>query len=180
MTKPKPKTLSPQERLAGAVESMNPDLRERLRQHMLSYLHTDLLCYREPVDKQLAERQAELWDPVLKLAERRFGMPIVTVSGIRPVRQEDKLESKLADYLEKLSDTKLVVLQSLVGVLGSWMLAIALIEGEINADQAIGAAFLDEHYQQLRWGMDEEMADRQAAVAGEVEAASQFLLLAKQ
>lgn len=180
MTKPKPKILSPEERLIGATETITPEIREKLKSHVLSYLHTDLLCYREPTDRQLAERQTEQWDPVLKFIEARFGVAIVIVHGVRPVRQDDKLEPKVAGYLDALADSRLVALQALVGVLGSWMLAVALVEGEITAQQAIAAAFLDEHYQQLRWGADEEMAERQGEIAHEVEAISQFLLLAKR
>ena len=60
---------------------------------------------------------------------------------------------------------------------GSLVIALALLEGRLNADQAFAASQLDESFQIEAWGEDTEQAKRRAALAAEIVAAARFVSL---
>ena len=57
---------------------------------------------------------------------------------------------------------------------GSLVIALALLEGRLDAAEAFAAAQLDESFQIEAWGEDAEQAERRAALAGEIAAAARF------
>ena len=60
---------------------------------------------------------------------------------------------------------------------GSLVLALAMADRRIAADQAFAAATIDETYQAEKWGMDSEAEKRLKRHAEELSAAERFLSL---
>jgi len=60
---------------------------------------------------------------------------------------------------------------------GSLVIALALLEGCLDAGEAFAVAQLDESFQIEAWGEDAEQAERRAALAADIEAAAQFISL---
>ncbi len=60
---------------------------------------------------------------------------------------------------------------------GSLVIALALVEGRIDAETAFAASQLDESFQIEFWGEDAEQAQRRQALAADIGAAAQFLAL---
>ena len=58
---------------------------------------------------------------------------------------------------------------------GSLVIALALVEGRLDADAAFAASQLDESFQIEAWGEESEQADRRQALAADIAAAAQFL-----
>lgn len=165
----------PLTRLAFALGELTDEMRKKLRAHMLSYLHTDALCYREEKITELRERQKELWDPYLAWISGKTGVAYRVVDGIRPALQEEALHTALENYIATLPDAALVATNELVSDLGSLILALAVHHDPSIAPAAVKAAFLEEEYQQDRWGVDEEALDIRAQVERDVRATAQFL-----
>ena len=58
---------------------------------------------------------------------------------------------------------------------GSALLALALLRGELDADQVWAAAHVDEDWNIEKWGLDEEVAARRAARLVDFRAAAGLL-----
>jgi chaperone required for assembly of F1-ATPase len=74
-------------------------------------------------------------------------------------------------------DFALTALHVATAACGSLIVALALLEGELDAQQAFAASQLDESFQIEGWGDDPEQTERRAALATEIAAAAQFLAL---
>ena len=87
--------------------------------------------------------------------------------------------SLLACVVEGLDDMMLAGLQNATSALGSLVLALALMEGRVSAEEAYAAAQLDETFQIEQWGEDAEATARRAALKADILATRRFLDLVK-
>jgi chaperone required for assembly of F1-ATPase len=74
-------------------------------------------------------------------------------------------------------DFSLTALQTATAACGSLVIALALLEGHLDAAEAFAASQLDESFQIEAWGEDKEQAERRAALAAEIQAAARFITL---
>jgi chaperone required for assembly of F1-ATPase len=167
----------PLTRLAGATIDRSTAQRDAVVQQVTDYAGTDLVCYRAAHPPALAVRQQAVWQPLIDWAARRYGAPLVVTTGIVPARQP---AASLAAYIEAVAghdDFSLTALHAATAACGSLVIALALLEGRLDADQAFVASQLDESFQIEAWGEDTEQASRRAALAAEIAAAAQFISL---
>ena len=74
-------------------------------------------------------------------------------------------------------DFRLTALHSLTASCGSLVIALAVLEGRLDAAAAFTASQLDESFQIEGWGEDPEAAARRQALADDIAAAARFLEL---
>lgn len=139
------------------------------------YGGSDLLCYRG--EGPLADRQAAAWDPVLDWARAWFDVTFTVTDGVMPVEQPPRTLARLREAVVALSPWVLAPLSPIVGLTGSLLLGLAVVEGAITADAAWAAAHVDEDWQAEQWGEDALAAETRAARAAEYRAAVQFFEL---
>jgi chaperone required for assembly of F1-ATPase len=160
----------------AAIDGVIAD-RKRVSDHALSFGRTDLLCYRAEHPEELVARQARAWGALLEWAADRFGARLHVASGItfkeQPLESIVALEQAIADT----GDFELAALHNAATITGSLVLALALVEGHLNAEQAFAAAMLDETFQSEKWGTDEEAEARLKRLSAELSAAERFLKL---
>jgi chaperone required for assembly of F1-ATPase len=142
------------------------------------YAETDLLCYRADGPAPLVERQAAAWDPPLEWARRRYDVALRVTSGVLPTAQPADAVARLREVTASYSPFVLAGLSALVTIAGSLVLALALVEGALTADEAWAAAELDELWQAEQWGEDDLAAERREARRSEFAAAARFVALA--
>ncbi len=142
------------------------------------YGGSDLLCYRG--EAPLAERQAAAWNPVLDWARNRFDVTFVVTDGVMPVEQPPRTLARLREAVVALSPWALAPLSPIVGLTGSLLLGLALIERALDADTAWTAAHVDEDWQAEQWGEDALAAETRAVRAAEYRAAVRFLDLIRR
>ncbi len=134
-----------------------------IRADILGYAGSDLLCYRAGEPQGLVEQQRALWDPVLAWAETLIGGRFKLAEGVVHVEQPrdvmSAIESKLAAYTDPFALTGLSMATSLTG---SALLALAVADGFLSADDAWRAAHVDEDWNIARWGEDAEAVARRA------------------
>jgi chaperone required for assembly of F1-ATPase len=149
--------------------------RERVAGHALSYGKTDLLAYRAEHPDELVVRQARTWDPLLEWAAKRHGAKLNVATGIafteQPVESLNALERAIAAG----DEFRLAALHTAATITGSLVLALALVDGHLNAKDAFAAATLDETFQSEKWGTDEEAEVRLKRLAAELSATEEFL-----
>ena len=141
---------------------------------LASYGGNDLLCYRSD-DEELAGRQQQQWQPWIDWASNEFHVNLCVAIGIMPVTQLDV--SGFEGPLQKLDMWRLGVLHRAVSLGGSLVLGLGFVAGRLDADQLFTTAFLDELWQNEKWGRDFEAEDRQNHILTELNEAARFLAL---
>lgn len=144
---------------------------------LAGFAASDLLCYWAEEPAELQERQARAWMPVLRWAEERHGAALVVAHGIIHREQPGQALRALKAAVQALDPFALSALHTLATGSGSLLLGLAVVDGQIGADEAFTLSQIDEAFQTERWGEDEEAQSRRAALAGEMIAAGRFLEL---
>jgi chaperone required for assembly of F1-ATPase len=165
--------------LASTAIDRIPAQREEIVRAVAAYAETDLLCYRTDHPIELAERQRRLWQPLLDWAEIRFGAALEVHIGIMPKPQPSAAIARLAEVVESLDDLTLAGVQNATSELGSLILALALLEKRISAEEAFAASQVDETFQIEQWGEDAEATARRAALRADIQATRRYLDLVR-
>ncbi len=150
-----PLSMPLSQRANTAIDRM-PDARRETVAELVRYGETDLLCYRAERPEALVARQAALWQPLLDWLQGRHGIALRTVVGVLPQPQDPHTIARLERVIDAHDNFALTALHMGATGAGSIAIGLAMIEGEISADEAAAAAFLDDRHQIERWGADEE------------------------
>ena len=144
---------------------------------IINYAGSDLICYRAEAPKALAKAQSAKWDKVLAFSREQLDAPLVLAEGVVHVAQPEASLAKIRRAIEGLDAFQLTALHVLTALTGSALLAIAVLRGEVSAEDAWAAAHVDEDYQIGRWGEDREAAERRAHRWRDFAAAAEMLAI---
>ena len=164
-------------RLANTAIDQAEDKLGAIVEEFVSYAGSDLLCYRADTPDGLVARQETHWDPLLTWAARELGAGFVVTRGIIHQAQPDAVLSAVAAWAGRRDRFAMTALQGLTALTGSAVIAMALSDGHVSAEEAWCAANVDEDWQIELWGRDEEAERVRAGRHGEFEAAVRFLSL---
>ncbi|MGZ2412625.1 chaperone required for assembly of F1-ATPase [Sphingomonas sp. F9_3S_D5_B_2] len=139
----------------AAIDRVQPD-RQAFASSLAGYGEADLTCYRAEAPRALAERQAEVWDPLLAWARRRYDVDFCTTAGIVHVPQPTATVNRLAHTVAALDPFQLAGLSPLVTIGGSLIAGLAVLEKAVSVAQAWEAVSVDERWQLDQWGADAE------------------------
>jgi chaperone required for assembly of F1-ATPase len=131
------------------------------------YAETDLLCYRAEGPGSLVERQEHSWGSLLAWAKDELGVALEVGQGIAHRSQPRRSVERVGELAEALDDFSLAALAHATGLLGSAVLALAVQRGRLSGEEAFGLSRLDEAFQEERWGIDAEAAERTERLAAE-------------
>src|ERR1700737_2386732 len=164
----------PLTRFANSVADAVVDRVDAVTDDIAKYFGSDLLFYRAGHPDALVVREAAHWDPVLFWAADALGAHFILAEGIVHVRQPDSAiaAARAALPADPWSVAALHVVTTLTG---SALLALALMRGVIDQDQAWAAAHVDEDWNIEKWGVDAGVAARRAARLGDFQAAAGIL-----
>jgi hypothetical protein len=68
-----------------AIDAVRPNA-DAVAADIVTYGQRDLICYRAEAPERLAERQRQLWDPMLAWVRDAYGAPLTVTEGVMPVR----------------------------------------------------------------------------------------------
>jgi chaperone required for assembly of F1-ATPase len=160
----------------AAIDRVGPS-REQFGLSLARYGESDLACYRAESPRELAARQEQAWDALLSWARRRFDVDFRTTCGILHVAQPEATVRQLAHAVSALDPFRLAALSPLVTIGGSLLAALALLEGQLDADKAWEIVTIDDRWQLEQWGADAEAEAALEARRREFLAAARFLEL---
>lgn len=123
---------------------------------LAEYGETDLLCYRADSPKGLVEMQSRAWDPLLDWVRDRHGLFFVQTTGILPVAQPEITISSFRDWLNEMDKFQLMSCHDLVMLSGSIVIARAVVEGHVSAENGWNTSIIDDLWQEEKWGQDDE------------------------
>jgi chaperone required for assembly of F1-ATPase len=174
-TEIKPQTM-PLMQLAATVIDHLENNRAQIEETVVRFAETDMVCYRAD-DREPAELlalQKALWDPLLDWLRDRHGVTLLTTAGVLPITQAREAIAALAGVVAGMDTWRLGAFQAAAASAGSFVIALALVEGRIDADQAFAAAELDAGFEIDRWGEDALATQRRTSVAFDLTAARRF------
>lgn len=160
----------------AAIDRVVPE-KDAFAAGLARYGESDLLCYRAEHPSDLVEAQAKAWDPLLGWARQRFDVDFEVMAGIMHHPQPQPTLERLSQAIAARSAFELAALSQIVTISGSLVIALALVEGAIEVDEAWFAATVDERYQSEKWGEDAEAARVLEARRVDFFAADRFLTL---
>ena len=175
-TEIRPATM-PLTRLAATAIDHTAMQRDRVVAETADYAGTDLVCYRADHPPALAARQHAAWQPLIDWATLRYDAALAVTSGVIPTAQSPATLNAFARAVAALDDFRLTALHTLTASCGSLVVALALLEGRIDAETAFAVSQLEETFQIEAWGEDAEAAERRRALAADIEAAARFIAL---
>ncbi len=159
-----------------AIDRIAPDPAS-IFQELLAYAGADLLCYRAEQPESLVERQQRLWQPLLDWLALRHDAPLSVHAGIIARPQPEASLAALRRHLSGLSPFALAALAAATQTAGSLVIALALHEGRVGADEAFELAELDAIFQIERWGEDAEATARRKRLHHDLRQIGRFMQL---
>jgi len=154
--------------------------RNRIAADVAAYAATDLVCYRADRPAELAQRQHEIWQPLMDWARLQFDAPLGVVTGIMPRPQPPEALQALRAAIDGLEDLELTALHAATVASGSLVIGLALLKGRLDAEQAWAASQLDETFQIEKWGEDAEATKRREALLQDIRNAARLLDLSRR
>jgi chaperone required for assembly of F1-ATPase len=164
----------PLTRLANSIIDGVSERSALVAKDVARYLASDLICYRAGAPRGLAERQAHHWDPILAWARDTLGARLLLAEGVVHVTQPETALAAAGAAIPR-DPWRLGALHSVTTLTGSALLALALAQGRISADEAWVAAHVDEDWNIAQWGRDELALERRAYRYAELQAAATVL-----
>ncbi|MFI4935021.1 MAG: ATP12 family chaperone protein [Caulobacterales bacterium] len=152
-------------RLAWTVLDRTPAARREIAAEVARFAASDQLCYFADGPAPLVRRQEERWGPVIDWAERSLGLTFHRAQGIVHQPQPPETLARCQALAAESDDFTLTGLAFGAALFGSAILAFALQRGELTAEAAFDLSRLDEAFQEERWGVDAEAAERADAMA---------------
>jgi chaperone required for assembly of F1-ATPase len=149
-------------RLAFTALEAIPPSREAVADQFAEYAGSDLICYFAEEPDTLVQRQTEHWGPVLERAEQELALAFVRAAGIRHRTQPETTLATVKALALECDDFGLAGLAFGAPLFGSAILTLALQRGWLTGEQAHALSRVDEAYQEEKWGIDEEAAERTA------------------
>ena len=115
--------------------------------------------YQQEYPESLTKLQQEYWLPIIKWAEKLVGDEIKTTESILSIKQSEKVIQGFRDIISNYDNFKLAAFENAVLRSKSFMIGLALVEGEVSSEFGTMAARLEVHHQIQRWGEVEDSHD---------------------
>jgi len=138
------------------------------------YLGSDLVFYRAESPAELVQRQARHWDPLLAWARDALGARFVLAQGVAPVTQPEHALAAAAAAIPK-NPWRLGAVHVITTLTGSAVIALAVADAYVSAEQAWAAAHVDEDWNMEQWGRDALALERRGFRFADMQAAATVL-----
>eukprot|EP00043_Microstomoeca_roanoka_P000993 m.30374 g.30374 ORF g.30374 m.30374 type:complete len:294 (-) comp10602_c1_seq2:117-998(-) len=143
--------------------------REQRIENLVPFLATDTLCFREDTSDALVTKQKELWDPLVDWFQMRYGASVCVTFKLFE-QQHPECIDVLKQELDRMSELTLTAFELATDTAKSAIIALAMYERAISAQEATNAARLEIDFQTQRFGEVEwahtlEKYDTQARLA---------------
>ena len=163
----------------GALDQVRSE-RDRIVSRIAAFADSDMLYYRADSGQQaLADHQAVQWDPLLDWARKYYDVDFNLIYGIRYEAQPEETIRRLGEIVEEQNDFTVAAMLSLVGLSGSLIATLSLVE-QVRDNEALWPLVnLEELWQEQQWGRDDQAAAVRNIKQAEFEAAARFLELTR-
>lgn len=165
----------PVTRLTNVALDRMPISRDATVAEIVKYAASDLLLARADEPEGLVAAEQAAWDPILDWAAKELGAKFTPAAGFFLPDQDQAALNAVAARASTFDDFRLTALAHLGALYGSSLLALAVLSGRLSPSEGFDASRVDEAWQEAKWGVDYEAAERTARLKGEVEAVERYL-----
>ncbi len=165
----------PATRLAATAIDRVSQTRGPVAEEIAAYVGSDLLCYLAEHPTSLVAEQTRAWAPWRDWAARDLGIRVEATQGIVHRSQPPESLDRVRELALELNDFALTGLATLVPLLGSAILGLAVQRGALSGEAAFDLSRLDEDFQERQWGVDADNAERTAARRAEAVLVDRWL-----
>lgn len=144
---------------------------------LATYAESELIAYRADGPDSLLAAQAAAWDQWVEWLARRYDVGLTITTGIMHVAQPPATLIRLHTAFAAFTPFQLAPLDPIVTITGSAVLALAVAEGELEAEAAYDTAHVDALWQEQQWGRDPLAEKAEAERRTDLAAAVHFLRL---
>jgi chaperone required for assembly of F1-ATPase len=170
----------PLTRLAGTAIDLVTPRRAEVVAEVARYAGTDLVCYRAGHPPELATRQHAAWQPLIDWATLRYDAPLDVTAGVVPIAQAASTLRAFTAAVDAVSPIELAALHLATAACGSLIVALALLEGRLDVEEAFAASQLDETFEIELWGEDHEQMQRRAGLMEDIALAARLIELLRR
>ena len=165
----------PVTRIANSASEGVADAMQEVRDDLVKFSGSDLICYRTDTPVGLVENQKTQWDPIVDWVEEYFGERPQLAGGIIYVDQPEAMLNSIARHVSKIENPfTLAALHVMTTLTGSALISFAHAASFISLEQAWAAAHVDEDWNIEMWGSDEDAKARREQRFLDMQAASQL------
>ena len=169
-----PRTM-PATRLANTALDGVANEKQGVREDIVRYAGSDLICYRADGPAGLVAREAEVWDPFLDWAQTDLSANLILAEGVMHVAQPREAIAAIGATVAQVDEPfALAGLHVMTALTGSAVIALAVLRAHVDADAAWAAAHVDEDWNIAAWGEDAEAAERRGRREAEMRIAALF------
>lgn len=156
------------------VESDVHKNKEAIVDRFVNFAPNDVLLFWS-TDEKVQKEQEKLWTPIIAWANQAVNVGFKKTSTLEVQKENINSSSKLKDYLCSLSDKELSAFYVAALNMRSVLLALALVKGKINAEEAFSLSELEELYQANKWGSEPVAEARRASIKKTLSDIEQYL-----
>ncbi|MCH9844063.1 MAG: hypothetical protein K0U39_01000 [Alphaproteobacteria bacterium] len=137
------------------------EAKQNLHDKIINYANHDLLCYRVQHPPALCLLEQQQWHSWLDWAQKTHDIHLQVTDAVLHIAQTDEALKKVSDIVNAKNLYCQAGLLELVEILGSVILALAVVDCLEKADNSqidsiFNASLLHENYQVEKWGKTEE------------------------
>jgi len=170
-----PQTMPVTRLINTSIDGVSKDM-QPVKNDIIQFAGSDLLCYRADSPEELIANQQQYWDSLIEWAGSSLGAAFSVQTGIMHVSQSNECIAAFGEHVNPIETPALLTaLHSLTAISGSAIIAMAIYKGEIDLAYGWNAAHVDEDWQISQWGEDSDAQAFRAARKLEFEAAIQLL-----
>ena len=152
----------------AAIDRLGP-ARESATETLTRHIDSDPVRMRATEPDALVEAEGRIWNPLIDRFRARFGLSLGLSCTMALPDPQPEAGLCIRHHARRLNDFRFTALVNTVQNLGSVVVAIALMEDDIDMDTAFEAAFLEELHQAGRWGIDREAESRRRVIRRDTE-----------
>lgn len=146
--------------VSRAIDGMKEFDRIKIVDDLMNYLDTDTICFHESEPKILVEMQIKHWIPLVEWVQKSFQINLkIHKDSITFEKQSQNTHSILKNIVNKFDPLKLAAFERAVLSTKSFIISLALVEGQLSIDEASDASRVEVLSQIHRWGEVEDTHD---------------------
>jgi chaperone required for assembly of F1-ATPase len=160
----------------AAIDRVAAD-QDGFARRLAAYAESELIAYRADGPASLLAAQAAAWDPWVAWLARRYDVGLTITNGVMHVAQPPATLARIQTAFASFTPFQLAPLDPIVSITGSAVLALAVAEGELDAEAAYDIAHVDARWQEEQWGRDPLAEKAESQRRSDLAAAIAFLRL---
>ncbi|EJD05961.1 ATP12-domain-containing protein [Fomitiporia mediterranea MF3/22] len=133
--------------------------REEVTAALLKYLETDTICFHEDSPEALVRLQDAHWQPLLSWIRDEYNVDVGVHKSVLGTDQPPETIARLGEILKAFDEWQLAAMERATYTTKSFIIALALIRGQLDVEQAAQAGHVEVNSQIEKWGEVEDSHD---------------------